>query len=167
MLHETRKKLGLVGVSLVAGAALTLIVQSGFSFDRSAGATEAAEIRPPETWTIKGLNAMELEELGAIDWANVASGGEYNSETAIFEGDNIVVVWESAPAKLILDTPATYDEFVFVLEGKLILSDNNGNSATYGPGDMFMVPKGFTGTWEMTEEYRELIVVDTTAYNEE
>jgi hypothetical protein len=30
---------------------------------------------------------------------------------------------------------------------------------------MFMLQKGFLGTWEMTEDYRELIVVDTAAYN--
>ncbi len=34
------------------------------------------------------------------------------------------------------------------------------------PGDMFMLPKGFEGTWEMTSEYRELIVVDSALYND-
>ena len=57
-----------------------------------------------------------------------------------------------------------FDEFVVVLKGELVLTDQDGNSVTYKPGDMFMLPKGFVGTWDMTEEYRELIVVDTTAY---
>ena len=30
-----------------------------------------------------------------------------------------------------------------------------------------MLPKDFVGTWEMTEEYRELIVIDTVAYRGE
>ena len=30
-----------------------------------------------------------------------------------------------------------------------------------------MLPRGFVGTWEMTEEYRELIVIDTVAYRGE
>jgi hypothetical protein len=30
---------------------------------------------------------------------------------------------------------------------------------------MFVVPKGFVGTCDMTQEYREFIVIDTEAYN--
>lgn len=28
-------------------------------------------------------------------------------------------------------------------------------------GDSLVVPKGYTGTWEMPEKFRELIVIDT------
>ena len=30
-----------------------------------------------------------------------------------------------------------------------------------------MLPRGFKGIWDMTQAYRELIVVDTAAYNAE
>ena len=73
---------------------------------------------------------------------------------------------DSSPARLVFDAPTTYDEFVIVLKGELILTDNAGNAVTYKAGEMFMLKKGFLGTWEMTEDYRELIVVDTEAYNE-
>jgi uncharacterized cupin superfamily protein len=66
-----------------------------------------------------------------------------------------------------LDKPVTYDEFVLVLKGELILSDNDGNSATCEKGDMFVVPKGFVGAWEMTEEYREFIVINAVTCNVE
>lgn len=168
MSQETFKKPGLICVSLVAGALLTLSVQSNFSPDTSANASEAAAaVAPPKAWTMKSLNTMKLEDLGKIDWMKVESGGEYNSETAIFEGENIVLVWDSGPAKLIFETPSSYDEFVVVLKGELILTDKSGNAATYKTGDMFMLPKGFMGTWDMTEDYRELIVVDTKAYKGE
>lgn len=165
MLRDTYKKSGLMAVSLFAGVALTLAVQSNLQFDTSAIAAETTSIKPPQSWTLDSLNAMELEDLGDIDWITVQSGSLPNSESSLFEGDNIVAVWEGGPAILLLDTPTTYDEFVVVLKGELILSDNDGNKATYRQGDMFMLPKGFMGTWEMTEEYRELIVVDTDAYN--
>lgn len=160
------KHFGLVGISLASGIALTLVVQLGLLPSASAFGSEVVKISPPESWSIAGLNAMELESLGKIDWITVEHGGQSNSETIIFEGENIVSVWDSSPARLVFDAPTTYDEFVIVLKGELILTDNAGNAVTYKAGEMFMLKKGFLGTWEMTEDYRELIVVDTKAYNE-
>jgi hypothetical protein len=51
------------------------------------------------------------------------------------------------------------DQFVLVLSGKSILTDQAGNSQTFSEGDLFVVPKGFTGTWEEFGIYRELVVV--------
>ena len=31
-------------------------------------------------------------------------------------------------------------------------------------GGAFLVPKGFLGTWQMAEHYREMIVVETKQY---
>jgi len=160
------KHFGLVGISLASGIALTLVVQLGLLPSASAFGSEVVKISSPESWSIAGLNSMELEPLGKIDWITVEHGGQSNSETIIFEGENIVSVWDSSPARLVFDAPTTYDEFVIVLKGELILTDNAGNAVTYKAGEMFMLQKGFLGTWEMTEDYRELIVVDTAAYNE-
>jgi uncharacterized cupin superfamily protein len=165
MTHQIRRNSGLAGLSLIMGVILTLAVQSSLSPATSAVAAEKKEIVPPQSWTTESLNTMKLDALGDIDWITVESGSLQNSETALFDGDNIVLVWEGGPAKLIFDEPTTYDEFVVVLKGDLILSYNNGNKATYKPGDMFMLPKGFEGSWEMTSEYRELIVVDSALYN--
>lgn len=165
MLRDTYKKLGLIGASLLAGIALTLVAQSNLQISSPAIAAEASAVKPPQSWSLESVNSIQLGDLGKIDWVTVKSGGEYNSETSLFEGDNVVLVWESGPAILELDAPTTLDEFVVVTKGILILTDNDGNSVTYKKGDMFMLPKGFTGTWEMPEEYRELIVVDTKAYN--
>ena len=57
---------------------------------------------------------------------------------------------------------ARYDEFVHILEGRLILSLADGESWEFRKGDSLVVPKGFTGYWEMPEKYRELIVIDTS-----
>ena len=165
MSRETFKKFGLMGVSLFAGMALTLAAQSSLQLGPSAIAAEKSTIEPPQSWSLDSVNTMDLGAPVEIDWITVKSGSRLNSESTLFEGENIVLVWEAGPAKLLIDTPTTYDEFVVVTKGELILSDNDGNTATYKQGDMFMLPKGFMGTWEMTEEYRELIVVDTEAYN--
>ncbi len=164
MSHQIRKNSGLAGLFLLTGVVLTLAVQSGLSLATSAVAAEKKVIAPPQSWTAERLNTMKLDSLGEIDWITVESGSLQNSETALFDGDNIVSVWEGGPARLRFDEPTTYDEFVVVLKGDLILADNHGNKVTYKPGDMFMLPKGFEGSWEMTSEYRELIVVDSALY---
>lgn len=166
MSHQISRNSGLAGLSFLTGVVLTLAVQSSLSLATSADAAEKKEIVPPQSWTTESLNTMKLDALGDIDWITVESGSLQNSETALFDGDNIVLVWEGGPAKLVIDEPTTYDEFVVVLKGDLILSDNHGNKVTYKPGDMFMLPKGFEGSWEMTSEYRELIVVDSVLYND-
>ena len=51
------------------------------------------------------------------------------------------------------------DEFVYVLSGKLILTEPNGTRHEYLPGDSLVLPVGYTGTWEMQGNYRELVVL--------
>jgi uncharacterized cupin superfamily protein len=46
-----------------------------------------------------------------------------------------------------------------VLSGKLILTEPNGTAHEYRPGDSLVLPAGYTGTWEMQGNYRELVVV--------
>ena len=57
------------------------------------------------------------------------------------------------------DAPDDGDEFVQVLSGKLILTEPNGRVHEYHPGDSLVLPAGYTGTWEMQGNYRELAVV--------
>ena len=167
MTNRVTKNLSLVGLSFLAGIGMTLAIQSGHLPSAEAMAGEAPKVSVPARWTIGGVNAMTLGDLPEIDWITVESGSLVNSESSLYEGENVVVVWEGGPAKLIFDEPSGYDEFVVVLKGKLTLTDENGTSASFEKGDMFMLPKGFLGTWDMSEEYRELIVVDTKAYNGE
>jgi uncharacterized cupin superfamily protein len=46
-----------------------------------------------------------------------------------------------------------------VLSGKLILTEQNGTVHEYTPGDMVVLPLGYTGTWEMQGNYRELAIL--------
>ena len=163
MKNQSRGNLGLVGISFAVGAALTLAVQTFMPLSETAFAADTVDLSPPPSWNIADLNSMELGALPDIDWMPVESGTRRNAQTVLFEGENNVTVWDAGPAKLRFETPNTIDEFVVVLKGELILSDNDGNSSTYKQGDMFMLPKGFLGTWDMTEEYRELIVIIDSA----
>jgi uncharacterized cupin superfamily protein len=51
------------------------------------------------------------------------------------------------------------DEFVYVLGGTVTLPDDRtGEAPTFGPGEHFLVPKGWQGTWTSEGYYREIAV---------
>ena len=108
-----------------------------------------------------GLVAADLSERDPAD-SNVSSDEPIpNSSHTFHLGKIMVAVYEAAPGKVHIDD-ARYDEFVHILEGRLILTPDGGEeSFEFKKGDSLVVPKGYTGTWEMPEKYRELIVVDT------
>ena len=93
---------------------------------------------------------------------DILVSGELNMRVAtLFEGKELrVSIFESTPAKTSHRTrPTDVDEFVHVLSGKLILTEANGTSHEYRPGDSLVLPLGYTGTWEMQGNYRELVVL--------
>ena len=79
----------------------------------------------------------------------------------LFDGTELrVSIFESTPATTDHRTrPTDVDEFVTVLSGKLILTEPNGTAHEFYPGESFVLPIGYTGTWEMQGNYRELVVL--------
>lgn len=114
-----------------------------------------------------GLVAADLSARDPSD-DNVTSEAPIENSSHVFHMGKIMVgVYEAAPGKVHIDN-ARYDEFVQILEGRLILTPDGGDeSYEFKTGDSFVVPKGYTGTWEMPEKYRELIVIDTNYLEEE
>ena len=95
-------------------------------------------------------------------YQDILVDGELNMRVAtLFEGKELrVSIFESTPAKTDHRTrPTDVDEFVYVLSGKLILTEPNGTAHEYLPGDSLVLPVGYTGTWEMQGNYRELVVL--------
>jgi uncharacterized cupin superfamily protein len=94
-------------------------------------------------------------------YADILVGGELNMRVApLFTGKELrASIFESTPAKTDHRTrPNDTDEFVLVLSGKLILTEPNGTAQEFLPGDTLVLPVGYTGTWEMQGNYRELAV---------
>jgi len=105
-----------------------------------------------------GLN---LTAIPPDAYKDILVAGELNMRVAtLFEGKELhVSIFESTPAKTNHRTrPNNQDEFVYVLSGKLILTEPNGTAHEYLPGDSLVLPVGYTGTWEMQGNYRELVV---------
>jgi uncharacterized protein len=111
----------------------------------------------PEKIAGLGLTAIPPDA-----YADILVGGELNMRVArLFEGKELrVSIFESTPAKTDHRTrPNDVDEFVYVLSGKLILTEPDGTAHEFLPGDSLVLPVGYTGTWEMQGNYREIAVV--------
>jgi uncharacterized cupin superfamily protein len=133
-------------------------------FTASSMQTQAApEVLPLYTDDIK---KMALESTPAFPPELVLKGKQENWMKILHQGEVVVALYESTPAVIDVKEPFPYDEFVVVLEGEVTLTHTNGQKQTYKTGENFLVPKGWTGTWDMPEHYREMIVVETKAWTE-
>jgi len=111
------------------------------------------------------LAGLGLEEFEPFPKEIVLSGRSKHSYHTFFSGEEVVVeVYEAEPAKLKIDEPWPYDEFIYVLSGKLVLTDAKGEVTQFVAGESLVVPKGFVGTWEMQGNFRELVVIEKKAY---
>ena len=88
----------------------------------------------------------------------IIAGESVHRDLTFYSGEITVEIYESKPLTLRVDD-FPIDEFVTVISGKLILTVAGEEPQHFEPGDSVLVPKGFTGVWEMQGNYRELLVV--------
>ncbi len=63
-------------------------------------------------------------------------------------------VWQCTPGVVAMaDWP--YDELCVLLAGRVVITPQGGTPAEYRQGDAFVIPKGFTGTWDIRETIRK------------
>ena len=53
----------------------------------------------------------------------------------------------------------TEEEYCLMLEGVSVITDEQGVAVTVRPGDEFVIPRGFKGTWEVLEPTRKRFVL--------
>ena len=140
-------------VELMAAGSLSLVF---------AGAGFAQEHASPVRIDPDVMAGIGVPAASSEPFQKILVEGEMHIERAIlFDGAELDVrVFTSTPAKTDhRDDPVTFDEFVYVLSGKLILTEPDGTVHEYLPGDAVVVPLGYRGTWEMQGDYRELVVL--------
>jgi uncharacterized protein len=50
-------------------------------------------------------------------------------------------------------------EFCHLLQGRVALTDQQGERLEFGAGDTFVIPAGFAGTWEVIEDCRKVYAI--------
>ena len=114
----------------------------------------------------ESLMTESLQALPPWPESMLISGESVHGQKVLHEGEFVVAIYESVPAVIGINEPYPYDEFVRVLEGTVVLTSESGDRQIYGSDDHFLVPKGWMGTWDMRRPFRELIVVETAAWNQ-
>ena len=100
--------------------------------------------------------------------ALMAKPGTFLGETFTFEemhsGEVTVKVgvWEAGMGELILNN-FPFTEYVLMISGSVIVTEKDGPAKTFGAGDTFVIPKGWTGTWDVQERMKKQIVRIGTA----
>ena len=74
------------------------------------------------------------------------------------QGNVTAGVWECSPC---LETIERYgvDEICTVLGGSVTVTGEDGIAHTFGPGDSFVMPQDFKGTWHITETLRKFYMI--------
>ena len=121
----------------------------------------ASESVSPVRFDRDKMAGLGLTAIPPDAYKDILVAGQLNMRVAtLFEGKELhASIFESTPAKTNHRTrPTDGDEFVSVLSGKLILTEPNGTVQEFRPGDSLVLPMGYTGTWEMQGDYRELAI---------
>ncbi len=53
----------------------------------------------------------------------------------------------------------TENELCVMTGGRVVITSDLGESNTFGPGDAFVVPAGFSGTWEVLEDCSKVYAI--------
>ena len=62
-------------------------------------------------------------------------------------------IWERSPGKV--RAHFEYWEFFHVIEGKVVITNEDGETWTIRKGDAVIIPAGFKGTWDTVEAVRK------------
>jgi len=117
-----------------------------------------------ETPTPKRIDIAEMKSVAveAMEpWpSNIRNDSHKHGAYEVFVGEFTMYVYQSDPGTLnFKDYP--FDEYVHLLSGTAVLTDADGKAQEFNAGDSFIVPTGFTGSWELRGDYRELFMIET------
>ena len=115
-------------------------------------------IRLPTNGAPSGLEPTDYIPLDTVQSGDPKERGRsfYADQTGQLDAG----VWECEPNKHVIEA-APYDEFVYLLKGRIDVIDDEGGVETYEAGDSFMMPRGCKCTWDVKEPVQKLYVVLT------
>ena len=109
------------------------------------------------------LAGLDLDKLAPYPDETVLSG-KSEHERWEFDHDQLFVgAYQAKAAKLALEN-YPYDEFMYLLSGKIQITDKRGKIETFHPGQGLILKKGFTGTFEMIGNVRKIAIVAGEQY---
>ncbi|MEQ8291359.1 MAG: cupin domain-containing protein [Roseovarius sp.] len=79
------------------------------------------------------------------------------------DGHTKIGVWECTPGRFTADRTAA-GEYCHIISGRATVSGpgGKGESRDIGPGDLLVLPQGWTGEWVIHEHMRKLFVISAS-----
>ncbi|RKE77440.1 cupin domain-containing protein [Rhizobium sp. AG855] len=71
-----------------------------------------------------------------------------------FEGSQTCGIWEATPYAERMDN-YPFNEMAHILAGRVVITPDGGAPATFGAGDSYVMRKGFSGRFEVTDTCRK------------
>ncbi len=143
----------------------SLVMSASALFSQQALADNSSEPKLPITIQkhfLEGHGLVATDPETASD-EGVSTEGTINSSSHLFfEGKISAYVFDVDPGRVRIDG-LPYDEYIHILEGRLILTPDDGEEVEYKKGDSLILPEGYTGYWTMPEKYREFVIINSIA----
>lgn len=117
-------------------------------------------MKDPGPGIIDLSTATVVEEVSSPPPDRVLAGQPVQSVRNFFAdptGQFFVGTWSSTPG--LWRIRYTESEFCHLLSGAIRLTDGQGTSWSFTAGASFVVPAGFTGTWEVLESASKLYAI--------
>ena len=107
-------------------------------------ATPVGEFRPKPTTLTEGQ-----KEASNVLWTSA-------------DGHTTLGVWECTPGHFTADR-SNENEYCHIISGRATMSNSDGTtSRDIGPGDLLVLPQGWTGNWVIHEHMRKLFVISAS-----
>ena len=116
-------------------------ISPDFGFSQSQAATAGSLVRLDRD-RLAGNNLGDFTPYEPEFGDLMARGYEYFYSE---DGNFGIGVWESKPGETVY-TDLEYEELMYVLDGAIVMTDDQGNSERYASGEGVVLPKGYTGT---------------------
>ena len=117
------------------------------------------------TFTASRIGKDELTSIVAPDAKPIAQEGDsirtrdhrswINSDGSIETG-----IWE-CDAGTFRSRFADYGEMIYIVQGEMVCTSDDGTSFTLAEGDSCTFPRGWSGTWDVKRPIRKLYTVWT------
>jgi uncharacterized protein len=115
------------------------------------------------------INTAAFGDLAALDLGAFAAkptsyeGDQQEASATVWtssDGVTRVGVWECTPGRFTADRTAMA-ELCHILSGRVTLHDKDGTTRDFGPGEMFVLPKGWTGEWTIHSRTRKIYILSS------
>ena len=112
------------------------------------------------------LTFASLADTALSDFApkpTTLTEGQEEASTVLWtsaDGSTKIGVWECTPGHFTADRTAA-GEYCHILSGRASVTNADGmGTKEIGPGDLLVLPQGWTGEWVIHEHMRKLFVID-------